>query len=93
MLPCLRFSASCWLQNYPPSLCPGWGEQLPCETFEFVPHDTGVKFLTFSQGMDAFSERVKGLAAAGRPVCLHVGCGTRIIDGFLNIDKQMYVPL
>ncbi len=63
-----------------------------CETFEFVPHDTGVKFLTFSQGLDAFSERVKGLAAAGRPVCLHVGCGTRIIDGFLNIDKQMYVP-
>jgi hypothetical protein len=28
VLPCLRFSASCWLQNYPPSLCPGWGEQL-----------------------------------------------------------------
>src|SRR5580658_11281956 len=24
-----------------------------CETFEFVPHDTGVKFLTLSQGADA----------------------------------------
>jgi len=63
----------------------------PWEWFSFVSPDAGVALLTKTQGYGEFSERVQKLTESGQPICLHFGCGFRIIDGFLNIDKHKHV--
>src|ERR1700688_2226492 len=61
------------------------------EKFKFVTCDEAAVLLHPIQNEDAFAESARALIAAGKPVCLHFGCGPRRIDGFLNIDKYPYL--
>jgi hypothetical protein len=41
----------------------------------------------------AFARCVAARRDSGRPVCLHFGCGPRLIDGYLNIDRVAFTEI
>jgi len=62
------------------------------EIFRFVSHETAMGMVTPILKDDAFADAVRTLSEQGEPVCLQFGCGPRLIDGFLNVDKFTFLP-
>jgi hypothetical protein len=61
------------------------------ELFRFVTPEAAEDLFRPIRGIGELEPTVRALIDRARPVCLHFGCGPRLVEGFLNIDKDPYL--
>lgn len=57
------------------------------EQFEFVSHGDGLQLIQPPRTREHFAAAVATRLDQGKPVRLHFGCGSKRINGFLNVDR------